>query len=270
RFLVISVVTGGVAGAGLLIGLNTLGRRGGVGKKPAATFAPNVWLRITADNIVTVTVARSEVGQGGLTALAMLVADELDADWPLVRAEQAPPGAQYGNQRTTGSASVSRAFFIMRQAGAQARALLVAAAAHTWGVDTSTCRTERSAVRHPPSGRRLTYGQLAAAAAATQSFVLADLKPPDQFHLIGTRAPRLDTPAKVDGSAVFGLDVRIPDLLFATVARCPVPGGTVASFDAARAQAVPGVRQVVQIPSGVAVVATHTWAAIAGRRALAV
>src|SRR5262249_34519807 len=105
---------------------------------------------------------------------------------------------------------------------------------------------------------------------AARPFVLGELKSPNQFRLIGTRAPRLDTPAKVDGSAVFGLDVRIPDLLFATVARCPVPGGTIARFDATRAQAVPGVRQVVQIPSGVAVVAEHTWAAIAGRRALSV
>src|SRR5262249_52927263 len=162
-------------------------------KRPTAQFAPNVWLRITADNIVTITVARSEVGQGVLTSLAMLVAEELDADWRLVRAEQAPPGQQYGNQRTTGSASVSHAFITLGRHGARARALLVAAAAHMWGVDTADCRPQASAVLHPPSGRRLTYGQLAAAAAAEQ-FVLATLKSPDQFRLIGTRALRLDTP----------------------------------------------------------------------------
>src|SRR5262249_30271368 len=133
----------------------------------------------------------------------------------------------------------------------------------------STCHTQNSAVLHPSSGRRLTYGQLVAA-MANQPFVLSELKRPGEFHLIGTRAPRLDTPAKVDGSALFGLDVRVSGLLFATVARCPVPGGTVASCDAARAQAIPGVRTVVQVPSGVAVVGEHTWAAIAGRRALAI
>lgn len=269
RFLVLSAITGGIAGTGLLIGFNVFGRRGNAGMGPSTAFAPNAWLRIDADNTVTVTVGRSEMGQGVLTALAMLVAEELDADWSLVRARQAPAGTQYGDQRTTGSNSVASSFVPLRHAGAQARALLVAAAAHTWSVDASTCRTELGAVLHPPSGRRLTYGQLAAA-AARQRFVLDELKTPDQFRLLGTRAPRLDTPGKVDGSAVFGLDIRIPDLLFATVARSPVPGGVVARFDATRAQAVPGVRRVVQIPSGVAVVAEHTWAAIAGRRALAV
>jgi isoquinoline 1-oxidoreductase beta subunit len=271
QFLVATAVTG-AAGTGLVIGISLHARQTtqlAQSSLHAKPFTPNAWLRIGVDNTVTVTVARSEMGQGVLTALAMVAADELDADWSRVRAEQAPPGTQYGNQRTTGSASVSESYVKMRQAGAQARALLVAAAAHTWGVDASACRTQNGSVLHPPSGQRLTYGQLVAA-VAKQPFVLSSLKRPDQFHLIGTRVPRLDTPAKVDGSAPFGLDIRLPGMLFATVARCPVPGGTVARFDASRAQAIPGVRMVVQVPSGVAVVGEHTWAAIAGRRALAI
>jgi isoquinoline 1-oxidoreductase beta subunit len=265
---------------GVLIGF-TLHARQESGHPPAPQpkaqpFRPNVWLRIAPENTVTVIVGRSEMGQGVLTGLAMVVAEELDADWSHVRAQQAPAETKYGNQRTTGSASVSGSFDALRVAGARARALLIEAAARLWGVDASTCRTESGVVLHPPSGRRLTYGQLAGSAAAfpggTTEAALptipAPLKTPSQFRLIGTRLPRLDTPAKVDGSAVFGLDVRIADMLFATVARCPVPGGTVARFDATRAQTVPGVRQILQIPSGVAVVADHTWAAMAGRGAL--
>lgn len=266
RQLLITTAVTGAAGAALLIGFNLHARQQDQ-PLPAKPFSPNIWLRIDPNNTVTITVARSEMGQGTLTGLAMIVAEELDADWSHVHAQLAPPGSQYGNQRTTGSGSISDSFAKLRFAGAEARALLVAAAAQTWGVKASTCRTENSVVSHPPSGRRLTYGQLTAT-AAKQPYMLGQLKQSSQFRLLGTRAPRLDTPPKVDGSALFGLDVRLPGMLFAVVARCPVPGGVVASFDATRARAIPGVRQVVQVPSGVAVVADHTWAAIAGRRAL--
>ncbi len=266
RQLLIATAVTGAAGASLLIGFNLHNRQQDQ-LRPTKPFSPNIWLRIDPNNTVTITVARSEMGQGTLTGLAMIVAEELDADWSRVRAQLAPPDPQYGNQRTTGSGSISGSFAKLRYAGAEARALLVAAAAQTWGVKASTCRTQDSVVFHPSSGRKLTYGQLAAA-AARQPYTLGQLKQASQFRLIGARAPRLDTPAKVDGSAQFGLDVRLPGMLFAVVARCPVPGGTVATFDATQTQAIPGVRQIVPIPSGMAVVADHTWAAIAGRRAL--
>jgi isoquinoline 1-oxidoreductase beta subunit len=266
RLLIATAVTG-AAGASLVIGFTLYARRETL--PPARPFSPNAWLRVDPDNTVTVTVGRSELGQGVLTALAMAAAEELDADWSRVRALQAPAGSQYGNQHTTGSGSVAYAFATMRAAGVQARARLVAAAAHVWGVDAATCRTHLGTVVHDPSGRHLTYGQLAGGAGSiVPPLSLYHLKQPSQFRLIGTRAPRLDTPAKVDGSARYGLDLRLPDLLFATVARCPVPGGTLVRFDATRARAIPGVRLVTQIPSGVAVVGDHTWAAIAGRRAL--
>ncbi len=267
RQLLVATAVTGAAGTGLVIGFTLHQRATETPRLKKGTFTPNVWLRIDADNTLTITVARTEMGQGVLTSLAMLVAEELDADWSQVRALQAPPDTQYGNQRTTGSGSVAGSFQKLRFYGAQARAMLVAAAAHAWGVNALTCRTQQGAVLHPPSGRRLTYGQLAGT-VATLPVSLGELKSPGKFRLIGTRAPRLDTPAKVDGSAVFGLDVRIPEMLFATVARSPVPGGTVAQFDVTRAQAIPGVRKVVQVPSGIAVIADHTWAAIAGRRAL--
>ncbi|HEV8193685.1 MAG TPA: xanthine dehydrogenase family protein molybdopterin-binding subunit [Ktedonobacterales bacterium] len=267
RQLLVATAVTGVAGTGLLIGFTLHARDSETPQLKKGRFTPNAWLHIDADNTVTVTVARSEAGQGVLTALAMLVAEELDADWSHVRAVQAPSDSQYGNQRTTGSGSVAGSFQKLRFAGTQARALLVAAAAHVWGVNASTCRTEKGAVLHPSSGRRLSYGQLAGT-AATLRVSLGELKSPEQFRLIGTRAPRLDTPATVDGSAVFGLDMRIPDMLFATVARAPVPGGTLVRFDATRAQAIPGVRKIVRVDNGVAVIAEHTWAAIAGRRAL--
>lgn len=183
------------------------------------------------------------------------------------RAVQAPADIQYGNQRTTGSGSVAGSFQQLRFVGSQARAMLIAAAVHAWSVSSSSCRMQQGAVIHSPTGRRLTYGQLAGL-AATQRPLLGKLKSPDQFRLIGTRVPRLDTPAKVNGSAIFGLDVRIPEMLFATVARSLVFGGTVARFDMTQAQMIPGVRKIVQVPSGIAVIADHTWAAIAGRRAL--
>jgi isoquinoline 1-oxidoreductase beta subunit len=267
RFLIATAVAG-TAGAGLVIGFTLNSRQAAPGQtKP---FKPNVWLQIDADDTVTITVGRCETGQGVLTGLATLAAEELDVDWSQVRVQQAPANIQYGNQRTTGSSSMSDSFTGMRLAGAQARALLVAAAARQWGVDVSTCRTAHGVVIHVPSGRRLRYGQLTGVAAAEplSSALLLHPKEPSQFRLIGTRVQRVDTPGKLDGSALFGMDMRLTDMLVAVVARCPVPGGTVATFDATRAKAVPGVRAVVQIASGVAVVAEHTWAALQGRQAL--
>ena len=272
KFLIASVVTGGVVGTGLLIGFNVFGKQGNARKGAAPAFAPNVWVQIDADNTVTLRVAKSEMGQGVLTALPMLLAEELDADWAHVRVEQALASTQYGDQKTDGSSSVSDSFSLLRSAGAVARALLVTAAAQTWGVDSSTCHTERGAVIHTPSGRRLPYGNLVGVASTLKltpaTLAPMKLKTPDLFTLIGTRTPRVDTPQKVDGSAVFGLDTRLPGMRYATIARCPFLGGALERFDGTKARAVPGVLNVLQIKSGIAVVAENTWAAIQGRQAL--
>ncbi|HEY7126222.1 MAG TPA: xanthine dehydrogenase family protein molybdopterin-binding subunit [Ktedonobacterales bacterium] len=269
QFLALSAVAG-VAGTSLVIGITLYNKRGAALKPSTKPLAPNLWVRIDPDNTVTVRVAKSEMGQGVLTALPMLLIEELDADWSKVRVEQAPADSQYGTQLTDGSSSVSGLFFTLRQAGAEARALLVEAAAEQWGVDPSTCRTDKGVVLHPASGQRLAYGALTEVASALGKPAPASLKlkKSAQFSLIGTRAPRLDTPAKIDGSAQFGLDVRVPGLRYATLARPPVPGASLQHVNSASASAVPGVLQVIQVPSGVAVVAETTWAAIRGRAAL--
>src|SRR5881296_1003578 len=267
--------TTGAAGAGLVIGfhLPASGRGRGGAPLAAAPFAPNAWLRIGADESVLVVVDRSEMGQGVTTSLPMLLAEELDADWSKIRIEFAPADKAYinpmfGMQGTGGSTSVRAAYTPLRKAGAAAREMLLTAAAETWGVDKSECRAEKGAVIHASSKRRLTYGKLAAKAATVPLPHDVPLKDPKDWKILGTRVQRLDTPPKVDGSAQFGIDVKIPGMLVAVVARSPVFGGKVTSFDAAKAKAVPGVRQVVQISSGVAVVADGYWAAKKGRDAL--
>ena len=265
--------TTGALGAGLVIGFHL--PAGGRLATPPGPFAPNAWVRISPDNSVLVIVDRSEMGQGVATALPMLLAEELDADWTKVRIETAPADKAYVNplfgfQGTGGSTSVRAAFTPLRKAGAAAREMLVAAACQTWGVDKVDCRTERGAVLHTASKRRLTYGQLAAKAATLPVPQDPRLKDPKDWKILGTRVKRLDTPAKVDGSAQFGIDVKQPGMLVAVVARCPTFGGKVASFDAAKAKAVAGVKDVVQISSGVAVVADGYWNAKKGRDALEV
>ena len=240
---------------------------------PAAPFAPNAFVRVAADGQVTVIVNHSEMGQGIYTGLAMIVAEELDADWARVRVEPAPVHPDYnhtafGVQATGGSTSTWTEWERLRKAGAAARAMLVAAAAAAWQVDPATCTTASGQVLHADSGRQAGYGELAAAAAQQTPPQEVPLKDPSRFQLIGKATPRLDTPAKTDGSAVFGLDVSLPGMLVAVVARPPVFGGKLVRMDAARAKAVPGVREVVQIERGVAVVATGYWAAHKGRDAL--
>jgi isoquinoline 1-oxidoreductase beta subunit len=262
------------AGAGLMIGfyVPTGGRFGRVAA-PAAPFAPNAWLRINPDESVLVIVDRSEMGQGVTTSLPMLLAEELEADWSKIRIEFAPADKAYTNpmfgmQGTGGSTSVRAAYTPLRKAGAAAREMLVAAAAETWGVENSACRAEKGAVLHAASGRRLSYGKLAAKAATVPLPHDVPLKDPKDWKILGTRVRRLDTPPKVDGTAQFGIDVKQPGLLVAVVARSPVFGGKVKSFDASKAKAVPGVRQVVEISSGIAVVADGYWPAKKGRDAL--
>ncbi len=259
----------GTIGAGLVIGFRIPNRRG------VAPFAPNAWLRIGTDDSVLVIVDRSEMGQGVTTSLPMLLAEELEADWTKIRFEFAPADKAYinqifGMQGTGGSSSVRAAWKPLREAGARARSVLIAAAAQTWGVEPASCRAEAGAVIHAPSNRRLTYGALAQRAAALPVPAEVHLKDPKDWHLAGKPTKRLDTRFKVNGTAQFGIDVRVPGMLTAVVARSPVFGGKVSSFDATAAKAIPGVRQVVQISSGVAVVGDGYWPAKQGRDALKV
>ncbi len=268
-----------LSAAGLVIAFHVPLGRGRARAAEAAGAAPkplppaNAFLRIGSDDTVTVLLAHSEMGQGIWTSLPMLVAEELDADWSRVRVEHAPAAPVYshtawGGQMTGGSSTTWSEFDRYRQVGAAARALLVQAAAQRFGVAPSDCRTENGVV--VAGERRLRYGELAADAAALPMPSSVALKDPSAWTIIGKPTRRLDTPEKIDGRAVFGLDVRFDGLLTAVVARSPTFGGRVKSFDATAAQAVPGVRKVVQVPSGVAVIADHFWAAQQGREALKV
>ena len=266
--------------AGLVVGFYVpAGRRFALAAEvPAAPAAPplpqaNAFLRIAPDDTVTVLLAHSEMGQGIWTALPMLIAEELDYDVARMRVEHAPAAPAYfhtafGAQMTGGSTTTWSEFDRYRQVGAAARALLLQAAAQRLGVPVSACRTDNGTV--VTGDRRLRYGELAADAALLPMPASVTLKDPKDWTVIGQPTRRLDTPEKIDGSAVFGLDVRLDGLLTAVVARSPVFGGKVKSFDASGTLAVPGVRKVVQVPSGVAVVADHFWAAQQGREALKV
>jgi len=267
----------GVAGAtGLVIGFYLPGRFEALAASPAGPASPaalNAWMRIGTDDSVTIMIDKSEMGQGIQTALCMLAAEELECDWKKIRTEFAPAAKEYfnpafGMQGTGGSSSVRSSWDPMRKAGAAAREMLVEAAAQKWGVDKKSCRAENGVVLHVPTKRKLTYGSLAEAAAKLPVPADVPLKDPAQFHVIGKSTKRLDTPDKVNGRAEFGIDVRRPGMLYAVVARCPVFGGKVASFDATKAKEVAGVKNVVQISSGVAVIADSTWTAMHGRRAL--
>jgi isoquinoline 1-oxidoreductase beta subunit len=262
--------TTGLAGAGLLIGFNLPGTDE-VSTIPA-DFAPNAYLRIGPDGAVTLFADQVEMGQGVMTALPMIVAEELDADWSKVTVErlQENPSAWPRPIFTVGSGSVRGSWLPLRRAGAEARARLVAAAAKRWSVPGAECQTENSVVTHVPSNRRLTYGELAAEAAALVPAAPAVLKDPANFRLIGTRRLRVDVPSKVNGSAKFGLDVRVPGMAVATIVRPLVSGSRAETFDAAAAKAIPGVIDVLALPTGIAVLAKDTWTALSGRRALKV
>jgi isoquinoline 1-oxidoreductase beta subunit len=264
-----------VAGAGftLALDLREHARRAGAATEP---FTPNAWIRITPDNRVTIIVDKSDMGQGVLTSMPMLIAEELEADWSTITVETAPAHPKYGNpalgglQLTGGSLSVRTSWLRFRTAGAAAKEMLVEAAAREWGVPPETCVAENSTVAHPPTGRRLTYGELTDRAARLPVPADPRLKSPKDFKLIGKRVKRLENPPKMDGRAVYGIDVQVAELLVATVARCPVFGGKVRTFDPTAAKAIPGVRHVVQIDSGIAVVADGYWPAKLGRDALVI
>jgi isoquinoline 1-oxidoreductase beta subunit len=266
--------TSAAAGGGLMLGGFVPGLAPAA--EAAGVFEPNVWLKLTADGKARIMLSMLEMGQGVMTAMPMLLAEELDVDWKDVTTEWVGADARYGNpgfggaQTTAGSNSTRGMWKILRSAGATARVMLVSAAAKDWGVAENTCTTDKGVVIHQGSGRRATYASLVDKAAALPVPANAPLKDPKAFTLLGQDVPRLDIPSKVNGSAQFGSDATLPGLLVARVVRCPVFGGKVASFNADKAKAVPGVKHVVQISTGVAVVADGYWAASQGVKALQV
>lgn len=296
-FLVVSGVTG------LVIGVAALYRHEQAAKAEANAF--DHWLRIDRDGAVTLFCGRSEMGQGIFTGLGQLIAEELECDWQKLKVETGPADPAFINlytsmdvltgghadqdqaggfkdwglaalartasvQATGASTSVRDGFFRLRQLGATARVMLVEAAAREWGVLPAECEVAAGVVRHVPSGRRRSYGELAASAAKLDPPDHVPLKPSSAWKLIGKNLPRLDVPAKTDGSAVYGIDVRRPNMLFAAVANCPVFGGKLKKFDAAEALKLPGVKMVQAVPGGIAVVADTTWHAKQGLAAVAV
>ncbi len=262
-------------GAGLALGVQ-LPARATPEAAADAGFAPNVWVRVAPDESVTIYVSKAEMGQGVATGFCTLVSEELEVPLDRVNYVFAPVSKAYadpifGDITTGGSTSMLSSFLPLRKAGATARAMLVQAAAAGWGVAPSECTTANGVVSHAASQRHATYGSLTAAAAALPVPADVALKDPGAFTLIGKRnVRRVDVPAKVNGTAKFGIDVNVPGMVYASVEKSPVFGGTVASFDAGSAKKVRGVLDVVQISSGVAVVATNTWAAKQGREALKV
>jgi CO/xanthine dehydrogenase Mo-binding subunit len=259
------VAAGIAAGAGLVVGFYLPhGSR-----EKSRTFSPNAYLRITSDNKITLVVARSEMGQGVRTALPMILAEELEADWKQIEIEQAGASTLYGDQTTGGSASVRTTWDPMRKAGAAAREMLISAAAMTWGVPRSGCVAQEGSILHGASKRRLSYGELAVKAAALPIPTDVPLKQSKDYKIVGQRLARVDTPAKVKGAAVFGIDFKTPGMKYAVLARCPVIGGKLASFDDKDARKIADVRYAGKIgDAAVAVVADSVWGAMEGRRLL--
>jgi isoquinoline 1-oxidoreductase subunit beta len=266
---------GAAAGGGLMLSFS-LPFAKGEAQSAGATFAPNAFVGIERDGQIVLTMPYVEMGQGTYTSIPMLIAEELEVDLKQVRLEHAPPDEKLyvnpllGVQATGNSNAIRGAWQPLRQAGATARTMLVSAAARRWNVGPSTCRAERGEVIHAPSGRRLGYSELAADAARMPLPENVALKRPQDFKLIGTPAKRLDTPSKVNGTAVFGIDARPPGVKIATLAQSPVFGGRVRRVDDAAARAVKGVRQIVVLDDVVAVVADHMGAAKKGLAALVI
>jgi isoquinoline 1-oxidoreductase beta subunit len=273
QFLSVSAALGG----GLLIGFTTSPSIRNAEGAAGSTFTPNAFIRIGSDGQIVLTMPYVEMGQGTYTSIPMLIAEELEVDLNQVRVEHAPPNEKlYGNpllggiQATGNSNAIRASWQPLRQAGATARTMLMSAAATRWNVDPASCRAQRGEVRHAPTGRRLKYGALTADAARLPVPESVVLKRPADFKLIGTPAKRLDTPAKVNGTAVYGIDARPPGVKIATLAQSPVFGGRVKSVDDAKAKAVKGVRQIVRLDDAVAVVADHMGAAKKGLAALVI
>ncbi|WP_050480057.1 xanthine dehydrogenase family protein molybdopterin-binding subunit [Herbaspirillum rhizosphaerae] len=268
-FLKVTAVVGG----GLTLGVSL---PGAVSEAQAAgtLYTPNAWVHIADNNTITLISARSEMGQGVYTSMPMLIAEELDVDIRKVKVEIAPVGDVYinsllGGQLTGGSTSVREGWEKLRVAGAQVRTMLVSAAAEKWQISADKLSVSNGKVIGP-GGRKATYGELADAASKLPVPKDVVLKDPKDFKIIGKATKRLDTPSKVNGTAVYGIDVKLPGMVYASLEQCPVIGGKVTSFDAGKAKAMPGVIDVVQIRDGVAVVADSYWHAKKAREALTI
>ncbi len=235
---------------------------------PPFIWQPNIQLKVDNNGILTVIAFRSEMGQGIRTALAMLAADEMDIEWENVRIEQALADPRFGDQITGGSKSISTYYKSMRMAGAAARQLLINAASQVWGIEAEGCRTEAGHVVYPDGQQKIAYGDLVSAAAELDLPKIVELKDKEYFDIIGTDVGHWDTPDIITGKAIYGMDVRLPNMLFATIARCPVLGSKFSSYDEEAALAVPGVHKIVALNDRIAVVAENSWAAIQGRFAL--
>ena len=269
------ILSTAAVGGGLVLGFHLpLGQAEAakIGHQPWAPSAQdgsevNAWLVIGSDDTVTIRVAQSEMGEGVFTSMPMLVAEELECDWTKVRAEYASVNRSLRENRvyqrfaTGGSGAVRRSRVYLQQAGASARARLIAAAAQEWGVAASACKAENGTVVHAASGRRVNYGAITAAAATVQLDAEPAIKTPEQFKLLGQSQKRLDVPLKVDGSATYGIDVRLPNMLYAAVMTCPVFGGTLKSYNFEAIRNMPGVHSAVEVSNGIAVVANSFWRA---------
>lgn len=266
--------TSTAATGGLIMGVSLPLLGAGAAQAAGTVHTPNAWVHIADDNRITLMVARSEMGQGVYTSMSMLIAEELNVSLKQVQVVAAPPAAVYvnallGAQITGGSTSVRDGWEKLRVAGAQVRQMLLQAAANQWGVDVASLKADQGMVTGP-GGKKASYGQLAEAAAKLPVPEKPALKDPKDFVLVGKRTKRIDTPAKVNGTAEFGIDVKLPGMVYASLAQCPVIGGKVVSFDAAKAKSMPGVIDVVQIPDGVAVVAASWWQAKKARDTLTI
>src|SRR6266851_1555719 len=271
-------------GAALVIGFHFSPRAFADQAQDQEKKTPNpfdAWVRITPDNRVTLILGKSEMGQGIMTALPMILAEELCVDWKQVKVQQAPTNPKIYDLGTGGSGSVAGSWLPLRRAGAAAREMLIAAAAQKWEVSPDTCKAANGQVVHGNPKRYLAYGELVEAAAKLPipNLNTVALKNPNDFTVVGHDTHRFEGRDKATGAAKFGIDSRVPGMLYAVVARCPVFGGKVASFDATKAKAFPGVRDVIQFETsgrgasttgGIAVLADNSWAAIQGRNALAV
>jgi len=263
----LKVSAGVSAGFMVAINLNACSGDHRTGTKDG-TFSPNAWLSITPDNNITVIIAEADMGQGVLTALPMLIAEELDADWSTIKVQLAPMDPVYGYQVTGGSDTIRKAWQPMREAGAVARAMLVNAAAQTWKVPASECETEAGLVLHKASQRRISYGELTAVASTLPVPSKVPLKSPEQFRVLGRNFARLDHREKITGATVYGTDVQLPGLLHAAIKHCPVFGGKLMSVDAVETMKINGVKSVVEMEAAVAVVADNYWLAQKGVDAL--
>ena len=258
---------------GLMVGFNLPGTQGEA-MAAGTVHTPNAWVHIADNNVITLLSARSEMGQGVYTSMPMLIAEELNVDISQIKVAAAPPGAVYvnsllGGQLTGGSTSVREGWLKLRVAGAQVREMLITAAAARWTVDRDLVRADKGMV-YGPKGLKSTYGELAEAAARMPVPEKPPIKDPKDFKIVGKRTKRVDTPAKVNGTAEFGIDVKLPGMVYASLAQCPVIGGKVKSFDGTKAKASAGVIDVVQIDDGVAVVANSWWQAKKARDLLSI